>query len=59
MKPVEFLQSVKTELGKVVWPKKDEVKGMTLVVLILVAFMSVYFAALDTTFSRLMKLLLG
>lgn len=59
MKPVEFLQSVKTEFGKVVWPKKDEVKGMTAVVLILTAFMSVYFFILDTALSRAVQTLLG
>ncbi|ADU66676.1 preprotein translocase subunit SecE [Desulfurispirillum indicum] len=59
MKTVEFLKSVKSEFGKVVWPKKDEVKGMTLVVLVLVAFMTVYFGALDAVFSRMISLLIG
>lgn len=59
MNAVDFLKSVKTEFGKVVWPKKDEVKGMTAVVLVLVAFMTVYFAVLDTGFSRIVQMLLS
>ncbi|MBB5022287.1 preprotein translocase subunit SecE [Desulfurispira natronophila] len=59
MKSVEFLKSVKSEFAKVVWPKKDEVKGMTVVVLILVAFMTVYFGVLDAIFSRIVSFLVG
>jgi preprotein translocase subunit SecE len=47
-----FFREVKSELGKVVWPKYGEFVGSTIVVLVLVLFFSVYLGLLDFMLSR-------
>ena len=52
---IQFLNEVKLELSKVVWPKVDEWIGSTIIVLILVVVFALYLKAIDTGFSELIK----
>ena len=53
-----FVQEVKAELGKVVWPTKDELKSHTSVVLFLLFVMAGIVFVLDKAADTLLKLLL-
>jgi len=48
----KFLNEVKLELSRVVWPKRDEFIGSTIIVVVLVAIMSLYLGLLDLGLSR-------
>ncbi len=48
-----FLNEVKVELGKVTWPKKDELIGSTIIVFILVIFFAIVLGTMDFGFSML------
>ena len=50
---MQFLNEVKIELGKVVWPKFEELVGSTIIVLVLVAAFALYLGALDLGLSQL------
>ena len=39
---VQFLSEVRTELGKVIWPKYDDWIGSTIIVLVLVVIFALY-----------------
>lgn len=52
---VSFLEEVRNELLKVVWPKMDEFFKATLVVLILVVLFAVYLGAVDLFFTNIAK----
>ncbi len=45
--PITFIQEVRQEVSKVTWPKWKEVWITTLMVLIMVAFASVFFLLVD------------
>ncbi len=46
-----FLGDVRTELGKVTWPTRNEVRGTTIIVLITVFFFGFYLYGLDVVMS--------
>jgi preprotein translocase subunit SecE len=50
---VQFLKEVKSELGRVVWPRFDEFVGALIVVLLVMAFFALYLGLLDLGFTRL------
>lgn len=50
-----FLKSVVGEMRKVSWPKKQQLTRYTVVVLITVVFMAVYFGIVDYGISGLME----
>jgi len=50
-----FFAEVKSELGKVVWPKPEEWMESTVVVLILVIAFALYMGAVDLGFSYIMQ----
>lgn len=52
---IQFLNEVRLELSKVVWPKVDEWIGSTIIVLVLVLVFALYLKAVDTGFSELIK----
>ena len=52
---MQFLNEVKVELSKVVWPKFNEWVGSTIVVLVIVVAFSVYLGLVDTAIFKLMK----
>ena len=45
--PLQFIQQVRTEVAKVVWPTKREVMLTTVMVFILAALTAVFFAIVD------------
>lgn len=49
-----FLKQVVSEMRKVSWPKRKELTRYTIVVLVTVIFMSVYFGVTDFGISKLM-----
>jgi len=47
--PFQFLQQVRSEVGKVVWPSRREVMLTTVMVFIMAALTSVFFFLVDLT----------
>ena len=45
--PVQFIQQVRAEVGKVVWPSRREVTLTTIMVLIMAAVMALFFTLVD------------
>jgi preprotein translocase subunit SecE len=57
-KVTKFFSEAKAELNKVTWPTKDEVKGSTLVVIVLTGLLAGFIFVFDTIFSRLITFLI-
>ena len=53
-----FLTDVRSELKKVTWPSRSEVKSTTLVVIATSIFFGFYLWGLDLVFSRILSLVL-
>jgi len=51
--PVVFLKEVRTELGKVIWPSKEELVKLTVIVIVVSAVMGIYIGGLDLIFTKL------
>lgn len=49
-----FLKQVVSEMRKVSWPKRKELTRYTIVVLVTVVFMSIYFGVTDFGISKFM-----
>ncbi|PVA06404.1 preprotein translocase subunit SecE [Thalassorhabdomicrobium marinisediminis] len=45
--PVQFIQQVRAEVGKVVWPSRREVTLTTIMVLIMTTVMALFFTLID------------
>lgn len=45
--PIQFIQQVRSEVGKVVWPTRREVMLTTVMVFIMAALTSVFFFIVD------------
>jgi preprotein translocase subunit SecE len=54
-----FFSEVKTELKKVTWPSRDEVKNTTIVVILTTVFFGFYLWGLDVFFTQLMSRVMG
>lgn len=54
----KFFKDVVREMKKVVWPKQKELTRYTIIVLVTVTFVTVFFAAIDLGFSKLIRLIL-
>lgn len=57
--PITFLQQVRTEVGKVTWPSRNEVLISTVMVLVLVALASVFFLVADQIIAWGVQLMLS
>jgi preprotein translocase subunit SecE len=57
--PVEFLQQVRTEASKVVWPTRRETLITTALVIAMAVFASVFFLVVDWTLQQFVSLILG
>ena len=58
--PVEFIQEVREEAKKIVWPSRKEIMISTIMVMIMVAMASVFFLVVDAILKwGIDKLLLG
>jgi preprotein translocase subunit SecE len=53
-----FFTEVRTELKKVTWPGRQEVRSTTIVVIVTTIFFGFYLWVLDLGFSQLMSLVL-
>jgi preprotein translocase subunit SecE len=56
--PFEFLQQVRSETAKVVWPTRRETVVTTVMVVIMAVCASVFFLMADQVFSKLIGFLL-
>ncbi|MDE0969103.1 MAG: preprotein translocase subunit SecE [Octadecabacter sp.] len=45
--PLQFIQQVRAEVGKVVWPSRREVTLTTIMVLIMATVMALFFTVVD------------
>ena len=59
LNPIAFMQEVRQEVAKVTWPTRKEVWITTVMVLIMVAFASIFFLLVDQALSHLVRLVLG
>jgi preprotein translocase subunit SecE len=57
--PGEFVRQVRQETAKVVWPSRPEVLRTTILVLIMMTILAIFFLGVDQVLGRLVKLLLG
>ena len=55
----QFFRDTKSELKKVVWPSKQDVKTNTIVVLVTVAIAAVVMILLDAIFGGILGLIIG
>ena len=55
----KYLHEVRIELSKVVWPKKNEVIKLTLIVIIISAVVGLYVGVLDVAFVKLLEIVIS
>jgi preprotein translocase subunit SecE len=59
LNPIKFLQEVRTEVGKVTWPSRNETLISTVMVLVMVTIASIFFLAADQIIAWGVQLLLS
>ena len=57
--PGEFVNQVRSEASKVVWPTRKETVTTGIMVMIMTALLAVFFLGVDAFFSTIVKFLLG
>jgi len=57
-KVLSFLREVKVELGKVTWPKKDDLIGSVIIVCLLSLCFAVVLGFMDSVFSAAIRWLI-
>ena len=57
--PIPFLQQVRAETAKVVWPSRRETMISTIMVLVMAVLASIFFLVADTAISFGVQFLLG
>jgi preprotein translocase subunit SecE len=55
----QFLSDSKAELKRVTWPSRKQTMASTLVVIMIVFIMAIYFGIIDFGLAKLIKLILG
>ena len=58
-KKPSFWKGVRTEVKKVVWPTKKELKNYTMVVVLVCCAFALGFWVLDTVFLKLLEMVIG
>jgi preprotein translocase subunit SecE len=58
-KIANFFREVRTEMSRVTWPTRDELKGSTTVVILVTLAFSVFIFIVDNILEYLFKLLYG
>ncbi|HZD60531.1 MAG TPA: preprotein translocase subunit SecE [Anaerolineae bacterium] len=53
----KFFKDVRFELGKVIWPGRQEIVASTVVVIVAVAFFAAFIGLIDLAFVNLIKLI--
>lgn len=56
---VNYINEVRYELKQVVWPKKDNVIRLTLIVFVFSGLVGAYLGGLDFTFTKLLEYLVS
>lgn len=56
--PGEFVNQVRSETGKVVWPTREETVRTAIFVFILMVILALFFLGVDTVFSMIVAWLL-
>ena len=56
---VKFLKEVRNELKRVAWPSKDEIRGSTTVVIVIVLVLAVFIGLVDRALSFLVSIVFG
>lgn len=56
--PGEFVNQVKTEASKVVWPSRQETITTAIMVFIMMTILALFFLAVDSVFGAVVKWLL-
>ncbi|MAU86998.1 MAG: preprotein translocase subunit SecE [Alphaproteobacteria bacterium] len=59
MKPIRYLQEIKSEITKVTWPTRRETTVTSLMVLIFVFVAAIFFLISDRILSWIVALILG
>ncbi len=57
--PGEFVNQVRSEASKVVWPTRKETVTTAVMVLIMTTILAIFFLGVDAFFSTIVKFLLG
>ena len=57
--PSEFIRQVRTEIGKVVWPTRQETVQTAIMVLIMTIILAIFFLGVDAVFAAIVKGLLA
>jgi preprotein translocase subunit SecE len=57
--PGAFINQVKTEIGKVVWPTRQETVQTAIMVLIMTIILAIFFLGVDAIFAAIVKGLLA
>jgi len=57
--PIQFVQQVRAEVSKVVWPTRREVMLTTIMVFIMAALTAVFFSIVDITIKSGLTAVLG
>ena len=57
--PFQFLQQVRAEAAKIVWPSRRETTISTIMVLVMAFLAAIFFLLADQVISRVIALLLG
>jgi len=58
-KVTDFFKGVREELSRVVWPKREEVIKLTLIVFIISGIIAAYTGALDYAFTKLLEFVIS
>ena len=57
--PIQFIQQVRSEVGKVVWPSRREVMLTTIMVFVMAALTATFFSLVDLTIRQGLTLVLN
>jgi preprotein translocase subunit SecE len=57
--PIQFLQQVRAEAAKIVWPSRRETGISTIMVVVMATFASLFFLLTDQVMSLVVTFLLG
>jgi preprotein translocase subunit SecE len=58
-KLVKFIKEVRNELKRVSWPSRDEIRGSTTVVIVIVLILAVFIGLVDRALSYLVSFIFG
>ncbi len=56
-KAKQFIEDVRTEMKKVVWPEREELINSTIVVIVISALFTIFIFLTDTIVSKLINIL--